>query len=135
MPTNRRRSMRTQKVRMTSDKMWYLKTGFYLDGARADEKFAGEAEARAAWEDHGEEILEGERNRGAAGMRPWGWYKFGQGIDGPRMSGEFHASVVEQEAWLLENGHLEQWEVPTVEKRIELFREARRRENDRRDRV
>jgi len=108
-----RRPVRSRTIRgrgrLSPDKSWYIRTGFYLDCPKST--FSCEEEARAAWAENKEIIMCQWQKEKRSGRRPWAWWKFGHGIDRSELGDDFFA----QENYLISHGLLEDWEKEDVQ--------------------
>jgi len=73
MPTKRSRIGRGRRS-LTLDQRYFLRTGLYLDGTGAKERFRDRKAIEAAWRIHGPAITEQWKAEGRPG-RPWAhWF-------------------------------------------------------------
>jgi hypothetical protein len=107
MPKKSSRSPKRRRNRLTLAQDFALKSG--------NTGFDSEAERRAAWENHGAEIMETWRH---PARRPWAWWKYEMNVDPPRKHDPRSPAATNNEAlWLAEHGHLALWEIEHLYKR------------------
>lgn len=93
-------------------------------GPSREVDLAEDAQLRAVYFSHRDELL----SRGPAGFRPWGWWRWESGNDGPPpVLTDRHGYVIAgsdaEETWLRKHGHLTLFEERELRKRRRL-REA-----------
>ena len=120
------RQRKDRIAKLNIDKLWFLNTGFYLDGVPLKNRFKDEKEIRAAWGVHKAEILQRWRDEGRAGRRPWVWWIIERGIDPVHDLG---SGYFKEEFYLIEHGLIEDWEAAKVEKQKNLYENTKRRKN------
>ena len=69
------RQRKDRIAKLNIDKLWFLNTGFYLDGVPLKNRFKDEKEIRAAWDIHKAEIMATWEAEGRTGY-PWAWRKY-----------------------------------------------------------
>jgi hypothetical protein len=108
MPSKRNRAERNYDAGITSDQVYYLYTGLYLDNSV---EFKDLDEARRAWRANRRELMKEWARRKNWGYRPWAFWVFDRGVNPDKEFPNFG----DEKRFLITNGLVERWEAPFME--------------------